>query len=177
MIVAAGAALTLSGAASAQNFVDIDLAGWIADAGYSNAANTSLVINLPTDAQIIDADLIDVTFETFGSSWNNELIFSINDSSSFVDGYWDAYVNGTTSTAGVFGPFSQSHSTADVSFGAPFTTTTGELYIETYTEWAGGAADYHEVLSGTLRVYWVPTPGTIATVGLAGLVAARRRRA
>jgi hypothetical protein len=174
MIVAAGAALSLAGAASAQNILDIDLTGFIAAVDYDLPGNTELFIPMPIGAEIISAEFIDLMYVSHGDTWNQDFVLSINDGTEIIS-YWDAIPYGAGSDGGVYGPESAHFDDWDT-IGGPFTITTGVLYVNTYNLYGFDPADYHEVLGGTLRITWVPAPTAVATFGLAGLVAARRRR-
>lgn len=171
----AGASLALASSAQA-NFIDVDLAGWVAEGGYTNPGNTNLTINLPVGAQVLSAEYIDLEFESFGISWNSELRLSLNDSVDFIGGFWDVGIIGTGDTSGPFGPVSETFANSPGIGGPPIDLTTGELYIEIYATFTGGVDDFHVISAGTLRIEWVPAPGAAGLLALGGLAAVRRRR-
>jgi len=174
-MIAAGAVLALAGAASAQNFIDIDLAGWSVDGQYLNPGNTSASFALPVGAQIVGAEYIDLAFETFGGSWQSELRLSLNDD-ELGGGFWDVRPEGALNDAGPYGPTSGTFADATVSIGGPFDVLSGNLYVEVYSTWGGTEPGDHVISGGILRIEWIPTPGTAGLLGLAGLAAVRRRR-
>ena len=62
-----------SGIASA-GFIDVDLSGWETWGGFGDVNNTSTNIALAPGTNIIGAEYINLEYESFGLSWNRELV-------------------------------------------------------------------------------------------------------
>lgn len=174
VFVCVGAICAL-GAAAQADVLELDMTGWQAEGGWLNPGNTHMTINLPVGATIDNAEYVDLVYVAQGTSWQSELVISLNDSEAFIS-YWDTPIAGAPDSPGTYGPVSGSFNNPDA-VGGPFTLTTGQLYIELYDVFNDTGVD-EVVLGGTLRItYTVPAPGAMALLGGAGLLAARRRRA
>lgn len=174
------AILAVSGlavAASADVLV-IDVGGWTADGGYGSGLSTNATYNLGVGTTIDDASF-DITWTAPSPSWMSELVLSLNDSIAFVGGFYDTLPGaqdgsmdfpGTSSAAANFA------ASAGGFAGGPFTLTTGQLYVEIYDLFNDAGID-QRIDSGTITITYtpVPAPGAMALLGVAGLVARRRR--
>lgn len=170
-----------SGIASA-GFIDVDLSGWETVGGYFNSSNTSMSIALAPGTKIVGAEYIGLEYESFGASWNSELVLSLNDgASAFPISFWDTQIAGATGIPGVFGPASADFANPGYLTSGPFNLSTGDLYIEVYETFndAGAGIDAR-ISAGTLRIETtVPTPSVLALfgIGLAGLGWSTRKKA
>jgi uncharacterized protein (TIGR03382 family) len=168
------AILAVSGlavAASADVLV-INIGGWTADGGYQSGLNTTADFNLGVGTTIDDASF-DVTWTAPSPSWRSELVLSLND--DLFGAFWDTVPSVTDSSgsetqaanfAGSLGGF----------IGGPFTLTSGILHVEIYDLFNDAGID-QRIDTGVITVHYtpVPAPGAMALLGVAGLVARRRR--
>ena len=162
-IVALTSVLALTGFAAAD--VTVDLAGMNSWDGYGSADNEGGAGN--------GESLVGISWDNVvgdglgGPSWGNEMSIA-------VAGYGFAFFPGESSgsAGGIWGPASEAM--IDLS-GLDLTFDGWELY-EGYDD-AAGAIDASYV-SGTVTFHTVPVPapGALALLGLAGLVARRRRK-
>lgn len=169
------AILAVSGlalAASADVLV-INIGGWQADGGYTNAGNTFQDFNLGVGTTI-DSASFDVSWTAASPSWRSELALSLND--DLFGDFYDAFPSdldsaGSDSRSGDFA------AAVGGFIGGPFTLTSGILHVEIYDTFADAVID-QVITSGTITVNYtpIPAPGSVALLGLAGF-AARRRRA
>jgi hypothetical protein len=170
------AAMAGAAVAGSTYVVEVDMTGWVADAAYGDLANSSVTITLPEvdgftgDFSVTAIEFVGLQYSVSTGAWLSELVLSVNDGP--VGAFWD-YQPSSLNVGGTFGPASGSFAGAG-SFGGPFDVQTGDLFVTAYTLWAPGTIS---IASGTLRISYVPAPGAIALLGVAGLVGSRRRRA
>jgi hypothetical protein len=173
-VIGAGAACAAMALAETTYMVDVDMAGWVADAGYGSDLNSSVTVTLPAVEgfagvfSVTAIEFVDLEFFTDSGAWLNELVLSVNDGPAGA--FWD-YQPSATEDGGTFGPASGFF---DETIGGPFDVETGSLFVTAYTTWTPGVLN---IASGTLRISYVPAPGALALLGLAGLAGSRRRRA
>ncbi len=156
----------------------MNLATFNAVGGYGAVGNSNITISLPVGSTIDSISYTGLEFTALGLSWRSELALSVNDSFAGVGGFWDFNPGTGLNSPGSFGPASGTFPSPGLFGSGPFTLTTGNLYIETYDTFNDTGIDA-TISAGTLIITYteIPTPAAASLLGLAGLVAARRRRA
>lgn len=150
-----------------------DLSGMSVEGSFGdNFGVTSLMHDFGAAGTVVNVSW-DVNYESFDPSWMSEVQMAVdtNDDLS-LDGDIDALDYGATDNPGVFS-FSGSIAASSVS-------SDGLVYLTVYDLFndASATPDAKFGAGSSLTVeYIVPAPGSMALLGLGGLVAARRRRA
>jgi hypothetical protein len=163
--------------------VEYDLTGLVVSQfftapGFSTFVDFNIGFQGNGDAfQVVSAEFVNVAASTIGGSWGNELaLLAANHTSDLIAQTWANRPFPLASSSGTFGPASAAFVTdggANVG-GGPFAVTTGILRLAAFNTFSDPGFN---VSSGILRVTYVPAPGAIALLGVAGLVGSRRRRA
>jgi hypothetical protein len=127
--------------------------------------------------QVVSAEFVDVAASTIGGSWGLELaLLAGNHTSLAFAETWSNRVFPGGTAPGSYGPASAAFVTtppANIG-GGPFAVTSGILRLAAWNTFTDPGFN---VTSGVFRVTYVPAPGAIALLGVAGLVGSRRRRA
>lgn len=166
VVALAGAAVV----ASADTYT-FDLSGLTSDGGFlDNWMITSLMHDFGSEGTVVGVEW-DVAFEAFSPSWQSEAVISIDttDDQSF-DADIDPFFYGAPDAPGVF---SYSDSMAAASY-----SSDGLVYLTLWEFFNDGIAPDAIYLSGsyvTVHFEAIPAPGSLALLGLGGLVARRRR--
>lgn len=152
-----------------------DLAGIESWDGYGDPNNSSLSHNFWPGFGV---GLIswDITVSTYGVSWLSEATIALENSNQsdglfLTPGFSDSFPGtGTYSSGGVIDLWSEGH--------AFFLNSDGLLNLE-FFESFDDVADSPDAIflpGSNIKIYYLPTPGSFAIIGLGGLVTARRRR-
>lgn len=177
----AAAVFAVSSAAAQTATVDVNLAGWQAEAGFGNPLNTRTTITLDRTGlgalplEVIAIDYIGLEFEALGESWRSEFVLSVND---FVDGdlFWDARPAVGVNSPGVFSG-SGTFPIPGLFASGPFEVSAGDqLLIEVYDTFNDPGTDA-VVRTGTLRITYqaIPEPAALGLLA-GGLPLVMRRR-
>ncbi len=157
-----------AGLAHAGTSLTIDVSGMASWEFQGDALNTILDIFIGASASVTNISW-DVNLTTFGISWGQENTMGFNGTEEvFVAPGVDTVVTNVNFTG------SQASSLV--------MAADGMLSIEFYeTEWNDNSADVDSVFEAGSSITLtgtglVPTPGSLAVLGLGGLAAARRRR-
>ncbi len=163
--IALAAVAALAGTAAAQSSLTVDIGGIQSWGFQGDAQNEFLSVFVGAGASITSLSW-DLTLTTFTPSWAEENTMTFNNSQSLNVAAGDAFVVTNAAYAGSTGS-------------ALVLDGTGLLSIEFHE------VDFDDILGGvdsvygqgsTLTIGYVPTPGSLAVLGLGGLVAGRRRR-
>ncbi len=153
----------------------IDISGMSSMDDQGSLFNKMLTASFPSQFQITGISW-DLSMEAFGSSWLSEAsirLFNSDETGSFIFAPGIGYdFTGQEKFAG---------SIDLVALGEDFTTNIDNLlnieFFESFDDDPGGIDAFYESGSFlTIHVKKVPTPGSLAALGLGGLVATRRRR-
>lgn len=183
-MIAAGAVLALAGAAVADTntsvFVNLANFSSFTGPGPIGGLNSETFITLGAGTQIVNIEFVDIEFDTFNGSWASELTVSVNDSDGVVFGdFWDSTIPGAPGAPGAFGPVSAPFENPGEFGSGPFTMAFDDLWINVYETFNDAGVEIDAtILSGGILITYkpIPTPGSAALLGLAGLAAVRRRR-
>ena len=176
LLVAAGAAQAVAG----PSFVDVDISGWQATAGFGEAGNSETFLQLGSGQQITGFDYFDLRFISQGASYRSEFVLSVNNSTA--NGYMD-WAPSNQLSPGSEGPISGAWGGPDGDgIGAPFNLDDGPgtVWVAVYDTLDDDVVDA-VVATGTLRIYYaaaVPEPSTygLMALGLLGVAGVARRR-
>lgn len=163
--IALAAIAAISGSAMAGSSLVVDVSGIESWDFQGDANNTVLSVLVGAGASITSISW-DVSLTTFGLSWADENTMTFNGSQSINVAAGDAF---TVSNA----PYAGSTGSSLVLDGS------GLLNIEFHEvgfDDNPNAVDSVFGQGSTLTIGYVPTPGSLAVLGLGGLVAGRRRR-
>jgi len=176
MLAAGAAVLVVSGSAMADSLF-VPLTGFQAAGFFGDAGNSSISVPLAAGAQITGIDFLDLTFESYGNSFTNEFVVSVNDTPAALL-FWDSTVPGSGASNGVFGPTTAPFANPGQFGSGPFTTTAGSLFIEVYDLFDDAGLDAQVLTGGIVITYNpVPGPGALALLALGVATRGRRRRA
>jgi hypothetical protein len=154
----------------------VDLAGYTAEGGFGNAANTLEAFDIGPESLVVAVDY-DITFEALGFSWGSELVLSVNDS-AFTN-FWDVTaltVGGANNAPGVFS-IASSFVEPGLFGSGPFAVDTdGVLLVNVYDTFNDADTDAI-IRSGTLTVHYIPIPEptTLGLLAGAAVLGLRRR--
>ena len=152
----------------------IDISGITNFDAQGSALNTIMTLALGAGAEVTGIGY-DVTLTTFGASWASEATINFGGQIFATPGNGDDFSVSMQnySSGGIL-------DLSDLALPNIVTDGAGNLDIEFFESFVdnGGAGDsiYEAGSTITLAVKGTPTPGSLAILGLGGLVAGRRRR-
>lgn len=167
--------LNIQDPANTPTTLTIDISGVSSGDAQGSPINEMLTSFFPSQFQITGVSW-DLNIETIGASWLSEANIRLHNSDetgSFTFAPGVGFDNpGTMNFVGFIDL---------VALGADFTTNADNLlnieFFESFDDVPGGIdAFYQSGSSLTIHLKKVPAPGSLALLGLGGLVAARRRR-
>lgn len=163
--IAIAAVAALAGTAMAQNTITVDVSGYQSWGFQGDAQNEFLSVFLAANAEVTNIAW-DVNLTTLGISWADENTMSFEGAVSVNPGAGDAFTvfNMNYSGSGATSFFVGADGLLDV-----------EFHEVGFDDNAGAVDSYYEQGS-TITITYTPTPGSLAVLGLGGLVAGRRRR-
>jgi uncharacterized protein (TIGR03382 family) len=176
MLAAGAAAFVVGGSALADTLL-VPLTGFQATDFFGDLGNSSISVPLAAGSQITGIDFLDLTFESFGNSLTQEFVVSVNDTPAALL-FWDSVVPGSGNANGVLGPVNAPFANPGQFGSGPFTTTSGNLYIEVYDLFGDAGLDA-QVLTGGIAITYtpIPGPGALALLAMGAAMRGRRRRA
>lgn len=174
LLCAGVAACALTAAASAQESLVVDVSGIESFNSLGSPENTVLTFELLPNATVVGLAW-DVVIQTNGGSWLNEMTIAFGSTAeNFV-----FLAPSSTGNPGGNLPEANSGSADLVDAGLAFDVAEdGILRMEFFESFYDtGVVPNGVWLSGTVTVDYVPAPGALALLGVAGLAGSRRRRA
>lgn len=162
-----------AGAATAT--ITVDVSGLTFNDAQGSALNQMLAVGLAVGAEVTGIGW-DVTLTTFGASWASEAVLNFEGQIFLTVGSADGgpVSNMAYSSGGII-DLSDDVSLPNITLGGD-----GVLNVEAFDSFVdnGGAGDavFEQGSVLYLAVKGVPAPGSLAILGLGGLVAGRRRR-
>ena len=171
--VAAFAAVAVAGSASAQSSLVVDVTGIESFNSLGSPENTILTFELLPNATVVGLEW-DVVIQANGGSWLDEMTIAFG--STAEDFLF--FAPSSTSNNGGNLPEANSGSANLVDLGLAFDVAAdGILRMEFFESfYDAGVVPNGVWVSGTVTVNYVPAPGAVALLGLAGLAGSRRRR-
>ena len=161
-----------AGAATAT--ITVDVSGLTFNDAQGSALNSMLAVGLAIGAEVTGIGW-DVTLTTFGASWGSEAVLNFEGQIFLTVSGDGAPVSNQNYASGGIIDLSDDVSLPNITLGGD-----GVLNIEAFDSFVdnGGAGDavFEQGSFLYLAVKGVPTPGSLAILGLGGLVAGRRRR-
>lgn len=166
---------TVDNAGVATSSMVIDISGYQSNDAYGSPLNQVLSVFLGVGAEITGISY-DVTLTTTGASWASESKLDFEGQIWLTPGFSDSFsVSNMNYNSGGIVDMTDN--------GLPNIVLSGDgildiEFFEGFTD-NGGAGDGFWQAGSTVTVYGtgiVPTPGSLAVLGLGGLVAGRRRR-
>ncbi|MCR9074931.1 MAG: PEP-CTERM sorting domain-containing protein [bacterium] len=162
--IALATVAALAGSAMAGSSLNIDVSG-VNSWGFQGDAQNEFVNVFVGAGATITSIAWDVNLTTVVPSWADENTMTFNGSQSINVGAGDAFTVSNQNYAGSTG-------SAIVLDGSGMLSI--EFHEVGFDDIAGGVDSFFN--QGTLTIGYVPTPGSLAVLGLGGLVAGRRRR-
>lgn len=161
------AALAPTFAPEATFTADINLAGWVANGGFSDPTNTRTLVPLLPNAYITGVEWINLNFNALGSSWRDELVLSTNQSSDSgaAGTFWDHSPSSDGSPGNYTGSGAFTNPSNQFSSGPFQLLADGQLLVYVYDSFNDAGQDAL-INSGTLRVTYsdsAPPPPTPPT--------------
>ena len=167
------AACALTAVAAAQESVVVDVSGIQSFAGLGSPANTVLTVELLSNAEVVGLAW-DVVIQANGGSWLSETRINFGSTSQgFLNLAPGTGVNDPGDNLPT--PFSGSANLVDLELDFAVGED-GILRMEFFESFVDGLNPDAVWVSGTVTVQYVPAPGAVALLGLAGLAGSRRRR-
>jgi hypothetical protein len=175
--------LGLPVSASKADVVEIDIAGWETHAGFGDALNSEVFLDIGVGSIVTGFEWVNLSFTTFNGSWLSEFTLSVNnsDASEYLD--WRP---STAGNSGIYGPDSGSWGGATgtagpFGAGSAFVVADGTLWVTIYESFNDpGGIDARVGNGSTLRVFYTavpePTSGLLIGMALVGTVVSSRRR-
>jgi len=168
--IAVIAAAALAGSAMAGNEIIVDLTGIESWDDQGDPDNVVLSIDLGVPGAEVTGMEWDLGFTPFSPSWTEEPHITLSDTDQ-TDMYdWDMGDWGGTSNSDPI----------DLAGSDSFSLFVGDdgmlriEFWEDFVDFSDGPDGFYD--RGTLNISFVPAPGAIALLGLAGFAAPRRRR-
>jgi PEP-CTERM motif len=186
-------AVALAAAAAVPAHADtlvVNLAGWSTFGEFGAPDNTSAYFTLPAGSSVTGFSYTNLTFTSFGASFQSELVLSLNNftgAPTTIDDYLD-WSPSVTNATGTFGPASGTWNGATgqpgpFGSGAAFTVGGGtdNLWVTVYEAFGDDELPDATISAGTLTISFtppIPEPATygLMALGLLGVAGAARRR-
>lgn len=192
-LLGAALALAMVGASSSAlaDTLAVNLAGWSTQGEFGAPGNTEAFFTLPAGSTVTGFEYSNLRFQSFGASWNSELVLSVNDftgAPTTIDRYldWAPSVVDQSGTTPLLSGSWDGASGAEGPFGAGAAFTVGggtnNLWVVVYESLGDDAFPDATISSGTLTINFtapIPEPATygLMALGLLAVAAAARRQA
>lgn len=172
---AVAAVFGMAAVGHAQFITNIDASDAVSFAALGNANNTVLTIDLAANAHVTGIGW-DMILTTFLGSWGSEARIALGSTDANFLFLQPSSVQGGVTNA----PYSSNGILDLVDLELDFFVgADGVLRLEFFESFVDSQTEPDAIWQSgsTIAVQWVPAPGAIALLGVAGLVGSRRRRA
>lgn len=163
---------TVGSAGTPTATITVDISGISFNDAQGSSLNETLSVFLGAGAEVTGIGW-DVTYSSIGASWGSEAVINFEGQIFVTAGVNDSFpvTNANYSSGGILDL--SDNALPNITLGGD-----GALDLEFFESFVdnGGTGDTVAEAGSVLYIAYTPTPGSLAVLGLGGLVAGRRRR-